>query len=87
MVMLWTCTQQMLGSNLVWVTGYPDQDFSWFPAVPLGKCQDSAMIMPLTFPSKHFPIHYSTIILQECDKDVISKYNSHYICWQNYSLS
>jgi hypothetical protein len=71
--MLWTCIQQMLGSNLVWVTDYPDWDFFWFPAVSLGKCQDSTMIMPWILPSKYFPIHYSTIILQECDKDVISK--------------
>jgi hypothetical protein len=36
-VRLLTCIQEVLGSNLVWDTKYPDCDFTYFSTIPTGK--------------------------------------------------
>jgi hypothetical protein len=56
-----TCIRKVLGSNLGWITGYPDREFSWFSLATRSKFRDSTSIRPRPLHFKSTITHHPTI--------------------------
>jgi hypothetical protein len=57
-VMLWTCSHEVIGSNLGWDIVYSDWSVSWFRLFLIGKYRDSPSNRARPHPfSISFPVH------------------------------
>jgi hypothetical protein len=51
------CIRKMPGSNLGWITDYPDLEFSWFSLATPSQLRGSTSIRPVQLPFKSIIIH------------------------------